>query len=169
MRNKGFGNISMQGKGERPGEGRIDDPCLSRSSWSDPTVCKDCAAVYHEGRWQWAEERPKNAHKDVCPACYRIHEKMPAGFLTLGGDFFLQHRNEIMRLIHHTVETQEADDPLKRIMGIKDADNGVVITFTDMRLLHDVGMAIQHVYKGDFTIKFPRATDDIRASWVRHE
>jgi hypothetical protein len=74
------------------------------------------------------------------------------------------------RLIHYTVETQKAEHPLKRIMGIEDADNGgIVVTFTDMRLLHGVGVVIQHVYKGEFKIIFPRATDDIRASWVRHE
>lgn len=170
MSNRGPGNISMQGKGERLGKSRTDDhPYLSRTKLSEPTVCTGCGAVYHAGRWQWGDQ-PKNAHKDMCPACHRIHDKMPAGFLTLSGDFFKQHRNEIMHLVHHTVETQKAEHPLKRIMGIEEADNGgVVITFTDMHLPHGVGDAIQHAYKGEFEIGFPKGADVVRASWVRQE
>jgi len=116
------------------------------------------------------ESRPEQAQLALCPACHRIHDKMPAGFLNLAGDFFKQHRDEIIQLVHHTVSEQQSEHPLKRIMAIEDEDNGgVAITFTDMHLPHGVGQAIRHAYKGDLKIQFPRDTDVIRARWVRHE
>ena len=29
------------------------DPYQAREKLSEPSVCRDCGAVYHQGRWQW--------------------------------------------------------------------------------------------------------------------
>jgi hypothetical protein len=110
------------------------------------------------------------AHKDTCPACHRIQDNMPAGFLNLNGEFFRQHHSEIMHLVFRKVGEQKEEHPLKRIMGIEKTDNGgVIIAFTDMHLPHGVGEAIRKAYKGDLEILFPKGADVIRASWMRNE
>jgi len=167
---KVFYSALMRDKDRRRIQEHVHDPYRLNTKLPEPTVCTGCGAVYHEGRWQWAESRPAMANKDTCPACHRIQDNMPAGFLNLSGEFFRRHHNEIMRLIYHTVAEQKAQHPLKRIMGIEGADNGgVAITFTDMHLPHSVGEAIRHAYKGDLEIIFPKGTDVIRANWIRDE
>ncbi|MDD5035907.1 MAG: hypothetical protein PHE55_14250, partial [Methylococcaceae bacterium] len=56
----------------------VHDPYKSRSKPQEPTVCPDCGAIFHGGRWQWGET-PADAHQEPCPACHRIRDKLPAG------------------------------------------------------------------------------------------
>ena len=35
--------------------GLRSDPYRDEAHWPDPCRCPDCGAVYHQGRWQWAE------------------------------------------------------------------------------------------------------------------
>jgi hypothetical protein len=32
----------------------VNDPYQLREKLVEPSVCRDCGAVYHEGRWQWS-------------------------------------------------------------------------------------------------------------------
>lgn len=79
---------------------QVHDAYKSKGKLPEPTVCPQCGAVYHEGRWQWGKA-PAGAHQETCPACHRIHDHYPAGFLTLEGPFFLTNRDEIIRLVHN--------------------------------------------------------------------
>jgi hypothetical protein len=74
------------------------DAYKAKHKLPEPTACPVCGAVYHEGRWQWAP-RPPQAHEEMCPACHRIHDEFPAGFVTMGGEFFKEHREELLHLI----------------------------------------------------------------------
>ena len=130
------------------------------------TICTDCGAVYRDGEWSWAM-RPINAAKQTCPACQRISDNQPAGFLTLSGDYFDQHRNEIISLVHKKIEEQSAKHPMKRIIRIEDLDGIFTMTFTDAHLPPKVGEEIMRTYKGKLEVQFPRSTDVVRASWVR--
>jgi hypothetical protein len=65
---------------------RVHDPYQSKSKLPEPTICPQCGAVYHQGRWTWTK-RPVQAHEEMCPACQRVREKYPAGFLALSGRF----------------------------------------------------------------------------------
>ena len=62
-----------------------------KSKLAEPAVCSECQAVYHQGRWQWSTV-PTNAHQGICPACHRTRDDYPAGYLSLQGAFFLDHR-----------------------------------------------------------------------------
>ncbi len=88
--------------------------------------------------------------------------------LTLSGDFFEEHRDEIMNLVRNNVEAQKAEHPVKRIMDIEDREEGgVVITFTDIRLPRGVGKAIEHAYEGDLDIHYTDEAGIVRVTWVR--
>ena len=50
---------------------RVHDPYKTKSKLPEPTVCPNCYAVFKEGRWQWADSWPINAHRQTCQACHR--------------------------------------------------------------------------------------------------
>ena len=75
---------------------------------TQPYRCPQCGAVFHEGRWQWLS-RPVQAHEEMCPACHRIHDEYPAGFVHVGGTFFKDHREELLHRFHLGSEDLEAN------------------------------------------------------------
>ena len=57
--------IARQPRRDRLIRERIHDPYKTRLKLPEPTVCPQCGAVYHDGRWDWAT-RPEPAHEEVC-------------------------------------------------------------------------------------------------------
>ena len=57
---------------------RVHDPYQAREKLPDPTVCRDCGAMYRRGRWIWGSA-PADAHVAQCPACHRIQDGYPEG------------------------------------------------------------------------------------------
>jgi len=142
------------------------DPYHSKRKVPEPTVCPECGAVFHHGRWSW-DERPAEAHETLCPACHRIHDRVPAGFLTLGGEFLAEHKDEILHLIHNFEKRERAEHPLQRIMGVEEQDEGLVITFTDPHLARGVGEAVEHAYRGELDFKYTEGEYLLRVTWQR--
>lgn len=145
----------------------VHDPYVAGTKPEEPTVCRSCGVVFNEGRWQWLPEPPAQAAEAVCPACRRVHDRVPAGFLTLSGGFFRKHRDEIMNLVDNNVAAQEKEHPMKRLMQVEDRDDGTELTFTDSHLPRGVGEAIQRAYDGDLDIHFPQEGGIVRVYWER--
>ena len=141
-------------------------PYKNKSKLSEPTLCEQCGAVYHEGRWQWIKA-PENAHKETCSACHRINDNYPAGFVTLEGAFFEAHREEIKRLIQNHAEHERAEHPYKRIMNIENQDAAMLITTTDTHLAHGIGEAIHHAYQGELKVDRAPGENLVRVRWSR--
>jgi NMD protein affecting ribosome stability and mRNA decay len=134
----------------------------------EPTLCKICGAVFTGGRWQWLDALPESAEETRCPACQRIHDRVPAGFLTLSGSFFDDHREEIMHLVHNHVERQRLQHPLQRIIDSRALEaGGIEISFTEYHLPKGVGEAVKHAYQGELHITFADAEGQERVSWER--
>lgn len=132
----------------------------------EPTVCPQCNAVFHEGRWQWLET-PVHAHQHNCTACQRILDHYPAGFVDLQSDFLLTHRDEIMNLIHNLEEREKNEHPMKRIMATEEKDNAMLITTTDIHLARGIGEAIHNAYQGDLELHYNPAENLVRVHWSR--
>lgn len=159
---------AKQGRRDRLIKERVHDPYMTRSKPTEPTVCPDCGVVFSGGRWQWLPETPQGAHEEACPACQRLRDKVPAGFLTLSGEFFDRHRDEIMNLVQNKVEAQKAEHPMKRLMWTEDQEEGgVVITFTDVHLPRGVGEAIERAYEGELDIHYTEEAGIVRVYWRR--
>lgn len=148
-------------------EEHVHDPYMARSKPREPALCPDCGAVFREGRWQWPLLKPSEAHHESCPACQRIRDRVPAGVLTLAGEFFAAHRDEIMNLVHNKVERQKAEHPLSRIMEIAEEDGALVITFTDLHLPRSVGEDIARAYEGELDIQYTEKSGLVRVYWRR--
>ncbi len=146
---------------------RVHDPYKSKSKLPEPTICPDCGALYHNGRWQWGE-KPNGAHETLCPACHRIQDKMPAGYLTLSGEFFAAHKEEILGLVHQTEEKAKKAHPIERIMDSEAQKEGtLLITFTDAHLARGVGEAIHHAFKGELDFHYNEEDVTLRVNWKR--
>lgn len=167
----------MSGKGTSnmfPDQNRRDrllkeldhDPYHAKMKLKEPTVCPECRAVYHKGRWAWADA-PEGAHEALCPACMRIRDEIPAAFLTLRGAFLGDHMEEIMNLAHHCETRERAEHPLKRIMAIEEFEDGVTLSFTEAHLARTIGEALQHAYEGDLDYKYADEDIMLRVSWTR--
>ncbi len=166
--NRAKGYNTGKGRQDRLIEEKIHDTYMNRSKPTDPTICPQCRVVFTEDRWQWQPGAPKGANEELCPACQRIQDKVPAGILTLSGEFFAEHRSEILALLHNKVEGQKAQHPMKRLMEIKDQDDGsAVITFTDTHLPRGVGQAIESAYNGELDIQYTEDANLVRVYWQR--
>ncbi len=167
----------MSGKGTstiHPGQNRNDrliqefnhDPYHAKLKLKEPTACPQCRAVYEKGRWRWGQI-PADVYETLCPACQRIHDKVPAAFLTLSGQFFSQHKDEIMNLAHNYIQREAKTHPLKRLMDCND-DNGIVhMTFTELHLARGIGEALEKAYEGDLNYQYNKGEFMLRVTWSR--
>lgn len=161
-------DIQRDGRRDRLIREHIHDPYKPRGQLKEPSLCPQCGVIYSQGRWQWLTGKPTDAEDVLCPACRRIQDRVPAGFLTLGGEFFAAHSEEIMKLIHNKVEQQKTRHPMKRLMNIEDQESGeVVVTFTDIHLPRGVGEAIESAYEGELEIQYTEEAGIVRAVWKR--
>ncbi len=142
------------------------DPYQAKHKLPEPTVCPQCGAVFHDGRWQWLA-RPAGADEELCPACHRIHDGYPAGFVTVEGSFFKQHREELLHLIRNEETRAKAEHPLKRIMQIEDKDDGLLVTTTDIHLARGIGEALHHAYQGELEYHYNERENLLRVVWSR--
>lgn len=148
---------------------REHDSYKSRYKPSEPAVCTDCGAVFHAGRWQWGVRQP-GATELICPACHRIRDHFPAGYIHVDGPFFAAHRIEILSLINHHAEKERTEHPLARIMAIKENEagaNGILVTTTDTHLARDLGDALHHAYHGELAFHYNEAEKLLRVHWQR--
>jgi len=163
-------------KGERGGfrmlrreqllQEQVHDSYKSKRKLPEPTRCPKCGATFHTGRWTW-DMAPAGAHEQICPACHRIHDHFPAGYVTLSGEFFRRHRDEIVGLLRNCEVTEKAEHPLERIMAIEDTEDGVTLTTTDTHLARKIAERLHHAYKGELDFHYNKEENLLRASWRR--
>ncbi|MBM4142224.1 MAG: ATPase [Lentisphaerae bacterium] len=142
------------------------DVYQERGKWPEPTVCTECAAVFAGGRWCW-RERPEGSQETVCPACRRAAERMPAGHVHLKGDFFREHREELLSLARHVEEQEKAQHPLERLIEIKEANSHALITTTGIHVARRIGEAVSRAYKGELDVQYPDGDKSVRITWER--
>jgi hypothetical protein len=144
----------------------VHDAYRERQRPPEPAVCPTCGVVYEHGAYHW-KPRPAGATEHPCPACRRAADKYPAGYLTLEGEFFRAHRDEILRLVHNEAARARGEHPLERIIGIEEQDGATVITTTDLHLPRRIGDALHHAYRGESQIRYAPDEYLVRVSWRR--
>ena len=143
-----------------------EDPYHAVAKPPEPSVCPTCKAVFTEGRWSW-DRPPSEAAEMNCPACQRIQDDFPAGYVTIKGEFFKEHRDEIIATITSKEDREKAEHPLQRIMAIEDVREGLQVKTTDSHLARGIGEALYDAYKGDLKLKYSRDENLLRATWKR--
>jgi len=142
------------------------DAYRSEHKLPDAVSCPQCGASVHKGRWEWLEA-PLGARKELCPACQRIHDEFPTGYVSLQGSFFQEHRDELMALVQTICAKAKADYPLQRFMGAQDVPGGVVVTTTDIHLARGIGDALHRAYQGNLELQYAEGQDLLRVHWTR--
>ena len=142
----------------------ILDPYQARQKLPEPTACRQCGAVYHHGRWQWGL-RQADAHEDLCPACHRISDGLPAGIVTLHGGFTAQRKDEMIGLARNEEAAEKGEHPLNRIISIDETAEGLVISTTDIHLPRRLGEALKRAFHGKLDMHFDEAGYFVRVDW----
>lgn len=133
---------------------------------AEPAWCPRCGAVYAAGRWTW-RAKPSDATPHACPACRRIEDAFPAGYVTLEGPFLAAHRDEVLNLVNAHAAHVRDEHPLQRIIDIEGTDSRVVVTTTDARLARGIAVAVHDAFKGRLRLAFSRDENLVRATWTR--
>jgi len=144
----------------------VMDSYKAKGKPSEPTVCQDCGAVFQAGRWQWSA-KPRDAQQTICPACHRVRDRFPAGYVNVAGEFFDKHEQEILQLIQHREAKEKAEHPMQRIMAIEKTKQGTLVTTTDIHLARDIGEALHHAYQGELEYHFNPDQNLLRVTWSR--
>ncbi len=70
-------------------------------------------------------------------------------------------------LIRHHEEKAKAEHPLARIIEIEPADDGILVTTTDIHLARDLGEALHHSCQGDLEFHYNEDQKLLRVHWHR--
>lgn len=144
----------------------VHDSYKSGKKLHEPTRCPDCGAVFRKGRWTW-DIAPAGAPEQRCPACHRLHDSFPAGYVALEGEFLQQHREEIVQLARNCEEKEKAEHPLERIMAIEPSGAGLEVTTTGTHLAREIAERVHHAYKGELEFSYNKEDNLLRATWRR--
>ena len=152
---------------EQLGDDARHDSYKARGKLPDPTRCPECSALFQKGRWTWNGAPPGTVHEQLCPACQRVRDSYPAGYVSLGGDYLAAHRDEILNLVRNCEASEKAGHPLQRIIAIRDAEGWVVVTTTDAHLARRIAEHVHDACKGTLALQYSREENLIRATWTR--
>lgn len=154
------------GRKDRLIKERRHDVYQERSKWPESTVCTECGVVFVNGRWSW-QSRPEQANETICPACRRIADQYPAGYVEISGSFFQEHRREILNLIYNAESQEKNERPLERIMSLKNQQSLTLITTTGIHIARRIGEALSRAYNGELSFQYANGDKVIRVYWQR--
>lgn len=137
-----------------------------RGKLPEPTVCPGCGAVFHDGHWQWLT-RPDGAHEESCPACHRVADDFPAGYVHLSGAFVAEHEAELLHLLDRVAGEESGERPLERVMARRTESGGLLVTTTGIHLARRLGEALHHAYQGVLDFHYNEAEMLLRVYWSR--
>ena len=156
------------GRKDRLIQERRHDVYFRRTKLASPACCPQCGLMFINGRWLWQEATPPDeADRVLCPACHRIADHYPAGYVEIRGPFFQSHRRQIINLIRNTADRENSDRPLERIMAIKGEQDHLLVTTTGIHVARRIGQALESAYKGGLVIQYADSGHSIRVSWQR--
>ena len=96
-----------------------------------------------------------------------MRDHFPAGYVSLAGEYFTKHEQEILQLIRHREAQEKAGHPLQRIMAIEKTKHDTLVTTTDIHLARGIGEALHHAYQGELEFHYNSDQNLMRVSWSR--
>ncbi len=149
------------------------DPYLNREKPEEVSVCRECKCVYAGDRWQLESQAAKllkNAKKIIqtlCPACQKIHDRMPGGIVNISGNFAKTHEQDIVNLLNNENERAMTINPIERIIDIEHSDDGLVVWTTNEKLAQRIGRQLYKAYRGEVEYHWSEDTKLARVYWRR--
>jgi hypothetical protein len=160
-----------------------DEISFAAGTFEDGVICSRCGAMYHDHHWALpanagratagkANEAALRAaangsHRVLCPACRKAHERNPGGIVTLSGEYWGAHRDEILNLIRNEEKKAMGTNPVERILQIEERDGHLIVQTTNEKLAQRLGRAIHRACHGDVEYKWSEDTKLVRVDWHR--
>lgn len=153
--------------------GRVNDP-YELAAGKEAAACEECHALYQEKRWFFDEELFEKlagagkVHQVVCPACQKIKDRFVEGYLTLSGEFFIEHQGELVTLLEKEAAKVGKRNVMDRIIKmIPEGDGKLVVETTTEKLAQHLGRTIHKAYKGDLSFHWSEPNPFVRVYWAR--
>jgi len=162
--------IAVEEKGQRAA--RSTDAYLPKEGL-EVSFCKKCGLVYRQKRWIMDPEELERvkadpaAGKTLCPACQRMRDQVPGGYLTLRGEYLRKHEEEILELIKNTEAKSRKKNPLGRIMEIRQEGDVLTILTTEDKLAQKLGRDVYKSHSGNLNYQWSHAENFVRVDWGR--
>lgn len=158
----------LYGRRDRLIKEKHHDTYYERRKWPSPTLCTECDALYMNGRWTWQQVTSSaELTEAICPACRRIIDNYPAGYIEIEGAFYHDHQQDILNLIYNVADQEKAEHPLERIIRINKTKDHMLITTTGIHLARRIGEAMSRAFKGELAVRYADDEHNIRINWVR--
>ncbi len=104
----------------------------------------------------------------VCPACKQAADGEPRGFVYLDGAFLIGHREQIEKLLLNEAKRAGEDNPLARILELKEHDgHELTVLTTTEHLAQRLGHAVEKAFGGEVRYNFSHENKIARVSWQR--
>jgi NMD protein affecting ribosome stability and mRNA decay len=152
---------------------RSSDVYLPKRGTKEPALCKECGALYRNKRWSVDDAELKMAKAEsrlnpvTCPACRRMADNNPAGIVTFSGDYFNEHKNDILNAIKHIETKSRVKNPLGRIMKICEEKKILTILTTEDKLAQKLGREIFKAHRGELHYRWNHEESLVRVTWSR--
>jgi len=148
------------------------DPYLPKLGRAESARCTSCAAVYYDKHWTISEELPARLSESklapvLCPACCKIRDGFPGGYVTIQGEFALGHREEILRMVRNKEKRAMHLNPLERIIGIKEKGGALEVSTTTEKLAQRIGRMLAKTFSGEVEYKWSSDVKLARVVWTR--
>ena len=149
----------------------LEDPYLTRKSHKEPTLCPRCGLVYKHRRWQSIPDFDPGlaVEKHKCPACRKEEDHYVMGIVKISGDFFNDRRVEIINMLKNEEKKELMHNPLDRIMGIIEDEDGTKIETTSENFAVHLGRMLYNSYGGEIEYKFSDEQKLARVFWNREK
>ena len=130
----------------------------------ESAVCSQCGAPFAK-KSRVRNASPDNHNEMICPACMRIANRYPAGFIEVKGPFLEEYPDEVLGLICETAVQATEEHPLERIMAVIHDNKGIVITTTGTIVAQRIGEAVARTYSGNLRVQSADDEEFIRVFW----
>ena len=149
------------------------DPYMNEEMSGGKVICSECGSFYFNKRWYKDDEMLEGLVKkqefvySKCPACRKKRDNYPQGIVSLKGNFFGEHKDEIMRLVANEEKKAMGFNPLERIIKITIDSYSAVITTTTEKLAQRIGRSVKKAYSGKVEYSWSVGNKMARVCWER--
>ncbi len=161
-------------KGKKFGHaGRVNEP-YELAAGQEAAVCEDCHALYQGKRWFFDEKLygklagAGKVRQVVCPTCRKIKDHYVEGYLTLSGEFLVEHKDETRHApgkgSRPGGEAQRATTASSRWCR---KERKLVVETTTEKLAQHLGRAVYKAYKGELSFQWGDPNRFVRVYWSR--
>jgi len=160
----------VEEKGQRTA--RSTDVYMSEDGM-EVCYCTKCGVINRQKRWFMDPLELAKLKEDpsvgtiVCPACQKMQDKVPGGFLTLSGTYLRKHETLILELIKNTEQKSRNKNPLGRIMEITQEGDVLTLLTTLDKLAEKLGKEIYKAHSGELNHQWSHGENSVRVNWKR--